>query len=82
MTAANRYRMPFLTDVDVFAREAVNAIDAGRSFVVIPWQMRLVAAALRAMPDALFDRVFARAPRKQRGHDKRGPHDGPDGSSR
>jgi short-subunit dehydrogenase len=82
MTAANRYRMPFLTDVDVFARKAVDAIDAGRSFVVIPWQMGVVAAVLRAMPDALFDRVFARAPRKQRSLDARGPRDDPGGPSR
>lgn len=66
MTAGNRYPMPFLTDAPVFARKAVDAIGAGRSFVVIPWQMRWVALALRALPNPVFDRLFARAPRKAR----------------
>lgn len=66
MTAANPYPMPFLTDADVFARQAVDAIEAGRRFVVIPWPMAWVARAMRLMPPALFDRLFARAPRKPR----------------
>ena len=67
MTASNRYPMPFLTDADVFAARACDAIAAGRSFVVIPWQMAWVARLLRILPDRLFDRAFARAPRKARG---------------
>ena len=66
MTAGNRYPMPFLTDADVFARKAVRAIEAGRGFVVIPWQMRIVAGLLRGLPNPVFDRLFARAPRKAR----------------
>jgi len=66
MTAANRYPMPFLIDADGFAQRAVAAIDAGRSFVVIPWQMGWVARLLRVLPDALFDRAFAKAPHKPR----------------
>jgi len=54
---------------DVFAavpggREAAARLS--RSFVVIPWPMRVVALALRAMPNRLFDALFARAPRKRR----------------
>ena len=66
MTERNRYWMPFLTGAGVFARKAVDVIDAGRSFAVIPWQMGIVAAALRALPNALYDAAFARAPRKAR----------------
>lgn len=66
LTAGNRYPMPFLTDADAFARHAVDAIAARRSFVVIPWQMRIAATVLRALPNPLFDRLFARAPRKAR----------------
>lgn len=66
LTARNRYRMPFLLDADDFAARAVRAIDAGRSYAVIPWQMALVARALRLLPNAIFDRLFARAPRKAR----------------
>lgn len=66
MTAVNRYRMPFLMPADVFARRAVSAIAAGRSYLVLPWPMRIVSWILRALPNPLFDRLFARAPRKAR----------------
>ncbi len=66
MTEGNRYRMPFLMDVDAFARDAVDAIVARRSFVVIPWPMRWVALAMRALPNPLYDACFARMPRKAR----------------
>jgi short-subunit dehydrogenase len=67
MTARNRYPMPFLTDADVFAARAVDAIAAGRAYAVVPWPMAWVARLLRVLPPALFDRMFARAPRKARG---------------
>lgn len=66
MTAENDYRMPFLMDVDAFAIRALRAIADGRRFVVIPWPMGVVAALLRILPRALYDFVFARAPRKAR----------------
>lgn len=66
MTAVNRYRMPFLMPAEAFARRAVDVIAAGRSFVVIPRPMRWVALALRALPNPLYDALFARAPRKAR----------------
>jgi len=66
MTAANPYPMPFLIDADDAARQLARAIDAGKRFVVIPWQMALVGALLRAVPDALYDRLAARAGRKPR----------------
>jgi NAD(P)-dependent dehydrogenase (short-subunit alcohol dehydrogenase family) len=66
MTARNRYTMPFLMEADAFARRAADAIAAGRSFTVIPWQMAWVARLLRVLPDPLFDAAFARAPHKPR----------------
>jgi short-subunit dehydrogenase len=66
MTRVNSYRMPFLLAADEGARRIARAIDAGRSLAVIPWQMRIVAWALRALPNWLYDRLFARAPRKPR----------------
>jgi hypothetical protein len=48
----------------------VRAIDAaaagGASRRVIPWQMAIVARILPLLPDALFDRLFARRGRKPR----------------
>jgi short-subunit dehydrogenase len=67
MTAANRYRMPFIIDADEAARRFARAIAAKRRFAVIPWQMALVSFVLRRLPRWLFDRLFASAPRKARG---------------
>lgn len=66
LTRQNRHPMPFLMPADAFAERAVRAIERGESYRVIPWQMGVVARALRLLPDALYDRVFARAPRKHR----------------
>jgi len=66
MTRQNSFPMPFLMPAGRFARAAVRAIDAGASYRVIPWQMGVVAKVLRALPNALFDALFARAPTKGR----------------
>ena len=66
LTQANRYSMPFLMKADDFADAAFRAIDAGASYKVIPWQMGVVAKLMRALPNALYDRVFAGRPRKHR----------------
>ncbi|MCE1184942.1 SDR family oxidoreductase [Zoogloea sp.] len=67
MTAVNTYPMPFMLPVDEAARRFARAIEAGVSYTVIPWQMGLVARLLRALPNAVYDRLFARAGRKPRG---------------
>ena len=67
MTAVNTYPMPFLLDADVAARRMARVIAAGRRHAVVPWQMGLVARLLGVLPDAVYDRVFARAGRKPRG---------------
>jgi short-subunit dehydrogenase len=66
MTKVNRYRMPFLLGADEAARRIARAIRARRRLAVIPWQMALVSLALRALPGWLYDRLFARGPRKPR----------------
>lgn len=66
MTAKNPYRMPFLMPVDKAAQAFLRAINRGNSYVVIPWQMGLVAKGLRLLPNWLYDLLFARAPRKPR----------------
>lgn len=67
MTEKNPYPMPFLMAPEKFAAKAAAAIERGASFTVIPWQMGVAGLALRAMPNWLYDRLFARAPRKPRG---------------
>ena len=66
MTRANRFPMPFLMPSERFAAHAVAAIARGDTYRVFPWQMSIVARLLRLLPNALFDRVFARAPTKPR----------------
>jgi short-subunit dehydrogenase len=66
LTRQNRYAMPFLMKADVFADKAFGAIQAGRSYRVIPWQMGVVAKLLRLLPNALFDRALAGRARKHR----------------
>ena len=66
LTRANRYRMPFLMQPEAFAEKALQAIEAGASYRVIPWQMGVVAKLLRLLPNAVFDSALAGRPRKHR----------------
>ena len=66
MTRENRYAMPFLMAPEAFAERAFQAIEAGASYRVIPWQMGAVAKLLRLLPNRLFDRALAGRPRKRR----------------
>jgi short-subunit dehydrogenase len=66
LTEKNPYAMPFIMPVEVAARRMVRAIERRKRFVVIPWQMAIVGAALKLLPRPVYDRLFARAPRKPR----------------
>jgi short-subunit dehydrogenase len=66
LTRGNRYAMPFLMSAEAFADRAFDAITAGISYRVIPWQMAVVAKLLRLLPNAVFDRLLARRPHKRR----------------
>ena len=66
MTKINQYTMPFLMPADQFATKAVINIARGRSYVVIPWQMGVVAKLMRMLPNWLYDILFSSAPRKAR----------------
>ena len=58
--------MPFLMPAERFADQAFQAIGAGTSYRVIPWQMGVVAKLLRLLPNALYDRLMAGRARKPR----------------
>jgi short-subunit dehydrogenase len=66
LTADNSYRMPFLMQPADFAERAFRAITAGDSYRVIPWQMGVLAKALRLLPNPLYDHLLAGRGRKQR----------------
>jgi short-subunit dehydrogenase len=58
--------MPFLLEPPDAARRIARAIAAKKRLAIVPWQMRLVFFFLRRMPNRLYDRLFARVPRKPR----------------
>lgn len=66
LTRGNRYSMPFLMRAEDFADQALQAITAGSSYRVIPWQMEWVAKLMRLLPNALFDRAVQGRGRKRR----------------
>ena len=66
LTSKNRYPMPFLMQPAEFADEAFSAIEKRVSYLVIPWQMGVVAKLLRLLPNGLLDKAFAGRPRKRR----------------
>jgi short-subunit dehydrogenase len=70
MTDINDYRMPFLMEVDVAAHKFVQAIANKRRFVIIPWQMAVVAKLMRLIPPFLWDFLAKNAPHKSRGNIK------------
>ncbi len=67
MTDINTYPMPFKLGSDEAARRFARAIARGLSQATIPWQMAIVARVLGVLPNALYDRLFAKAQRKPRG---------------
>lgn len=66
MTANNPFRMPFLLTAEEVAEKIVRIIKNKVLFAVIPWQMAIVARVLKFLPNFLYDRLFANAPRKPR----------------
>ncbi len=66
LTRGNSYAMPFLTQPEVFADRAYQAITQGTSYRVIPWQMGVVAKLLRLLPNGLYDHAMSGRPRKKR----------------
>jgi short-subunit dehydrogenase len=66
MTANNPFPMPFILPAEEVAKKIARIVESGRTFVVIPWQMAIVARVLKVLPNFIYDRLFATAPRKPR----------------
>ena len=73
LTRGNRYAMPFLMTASAFADRAFKAINAGRGYSVIPWQMGVAAKLLRVLPNRWFDRIMQGRGRKARESDAGAP---------
>ena len=66
MTEKNPYPMPFILEARDAAQRIARAIDAGKSYAIIPWQMAIVGRILGILPNAIYDRLMARSGRKPR----------------
>lgn len=66
MTDINQYKMPFLMEPNIFARKFITAVEQKRRFVIIPWQMGLLARCMRFIPPILWDWAMRHAPHKER----------------
>lgn len=64
MTGANGFPMPFLMQPDRAARIIRKGLARNRGRITFPWQMAVVGWFLRALPDALIDRLGRRLPKK------------------
>jgi short-subunit dehydrogenase len=61
MTRGRNRKMPFLQDADRAAGQMLRAIEARRRTYAFPWQLATIARIGRWIPDALYDRMLARA---------------------
>lgn len=67
MTRVNPYPMPFRMSAPAAAAKVVRCIARRSRYRVIPWPMAAVAAAMKWLPNPVFDLLFEKAPRKPRG---------------
>lgn len=61
MTAKNRFPMPWLMQVEPAARIIANGLERGKRVIEFPRPMSLFMRLTRFIPDALYDRLMARA---------------------
>jgi len=64
MTAANRFPMPFLMDVDRASRIMVEGLARNRGRIAFPWRLRALTWVLAALPDCVAERVGSGLPKK------------------
>lgn len=60
MTSSHKYRMPFLMDVNVFAKKMVNAIEKKKKTYIVPWQWRFAIPLIKAVPEWLLNFVASK----------------------
>jgi short-subunit dehydrogenase len=61
MTRGRVRQMPFLQNAERAAAQMVDAIEARRRTYAFPWQLATIVRLLKWMPDALYDRMLAKA---------------------
>ena len=66
MTHSNPYAMPFILEADKAVSLFIKAIDRKEKFIIIPWQMNIVAKLMRLLPASVWDFLAKRGPKKLR----------------
>lgn len=64
MTDKNKFRMPFLMDVDKAAKIIMRGLARNKPRIAFPWQTYWSIRLLQMMPVALSDRLLRRSPKK------------------
>lgn len=64
MTAVNRFKMPFLMEVDTAAAIIRRGLERGRDRIAFPWPLHVAARLAGCLPSALMDRLAENMPRK------------------
>ena len=60
MTDKNKFKMPFLMDVEKAAKIIIKGIEKEKSVIQFPWQSVVGAKILRILPNFIFDFVAAK----------------------
>jgi len=60
MTNTHKYHMPFLMNVDIFAKKMVNAIEKKKKTYVAPWQWRFVIPLIKIVPEWFLNFVASK----------------------
>ena len=60
MTARNRFRMPFLMNVDRAARIIADGLERGKRVIEFPRPMSVATRFMRQLPDAVYDAIMVR----------------------
>ncbi|MEE8479494.1 MAG: SDR family NAD(P)-dependent oxidoreductase, partial [Candidatus Neomarinimicrobiota bacterium] len=51
LTSKHKYHMPFLMNVEVFAKKMVNAVENKKKTYIAPWQWRLIIPIIKIVPE-------------------------------
>lgn len=60
LTGSHKYYMPFLMNVEVFAKKMVNAIEKKKKTYIAPWQWRFAIPIIRVVPEWLLNYVASK----------------------
>ncbi len=60
MTSSHKFKMPFLMNVDVFAKKMVMAIEKKKKTYIAPWQWRFIIPLIKSVPEWLLNYVASR----------------------